>query len=158
MTQLFFQTGGTFAAWSSGAARYFTDHKSGRRRLSVAVNCRLGNLEVTDVALCDTGADWSVVGGDTAELLEEYLGPPIRSVPMETRFGHFVGDLRNLEIRLLADPGMGADVKVESTVLVIKEWPETTVLGFHGFLEKLRFALDPGVAPDQEIVYFGAVS
>ena len=157
MAQLFFQTGGGFTAWSSGAARYFTDHNSGSRRLSVAVNCRLGNLEVTDIALCDTGAEWSVVGGDTAELLEEYFGPPIRSVPMDTRFGRLVGDLRNLDIHLLADPDMGAGVKVESTVLVIKEWPGPTVLGFHGFLEKLRFALDPGVAPDQEIIYFGAV-
>ena len=117
----------------------------------------MGNLEVTDVALCDTGADWSVVGGDTAELLEEYLGPQNELISMNTRFGLLEGYLRNLEIHLLADPGMGADVKVESTVLVIKEWPGPTVLGFHGFLEKLRFALDPGVAPDQEIIYFGAV-
>lgn len=157
MAQLFLQTGGAFAAWSNGAARYFTDHNAGRRMLSVAVNCRLGNLEATDIALCDTGADWSVVGGDTAELLEEYLGPPIRSVLMETRFGRLVGDLRNLDIHLLADPDMGTDVRVESTVLVIKEWPGPTVLGFHGFLEKLRFALDPGVAADQEIIYFGTV-
>lgn len=117
----------------------------------------MGNLEATDIALCDTGAEWSVVGGDTAGLLEEYFGPPIRSVSMHTRFGTFPGELRKLDIHLLADPDMGADVRVESTVLVIKAWPGPTVLGFHGFLEKLRFALDPGVAPDREIVYFGAV-
>ena len=157
MANLFLQTGGHSTAWSSGAARYFTDHNSGNRTLSVAVICRLGNLEVKDIALCDTGADWSVISGETAELLEEYLGPPIRSVPMTTRFGRLEGDLRNLDIHLLADPDMGTDVRVESTVLVIKEWPGPTVLGFHGFLEKLRFALDPGVAPDQEIIYFGTV-
>jgi hypothetical protein len=59
-----------------------------------------------------------------------------------------------LDIHLLADLG-GTDIKVESTVLVTGDWSGPTVLGFHGFLEKLRFALDPGVAEGEEIIYFG---
>jgi len=157
MAQLFFQTGRDFVAWSSGAARYITGHNSGSGKLVVAVNCRLGNLEATDIALCDTGAEWSVIGGDTAGLLEEYFGPPTGSLSMLTRHGTYEGKLRNLDVHLLADPDMGTDVRVASTVLVIQEWPGPTVLGYRGFLERLRFALDPGVAPDQEIIYFGTV-
>ncbi len=76
---------------------------------------------------------------------------------MDTRFGILDGELRRLKIHLLADPGLGYDLTIESTVLIAKDWvrPPLMVLGFHGFMDRLRFAIDPGIEPNNEIIYFG---
>jgi hypothetical protein len=44
---------------------------------------------------------------------------------------------------------------MESTVFVSEDWPGPIVLGFRGFLEKLRIALDPGVRHSEQLFYFG---
>jgi hypothetical protein len=42
-----------------------------------------------------------------------------------------------------------------SSVFVAKEWEGPIVLGYRGFLERIRFALDPGVVPGEQMFYFG---
>jgi hypothetical protein len=68
----------------------------------------------------DTGAEWSVVGGEISEILE--CGSPIASVIMSTRHGRLSGHLHRINISLLADPGCGFDLDVESTVAILSEW------------------------------------
>jgi hypothetical protein len=67
------------------------------------------------------------------------------------------GHLHRMPISLLAEQGQGTDLQVDSTVMVTPEWTGPTVLGFRGFLERLRFALDPGMQQGSEIIYFGPV-
>lgn len=61
MGHLFRQSGDAFTTWSNGFSSYLTDYKQGPCNLLVAIECRLGNLEETDIALLDTGAEWSVI-------------------------------------------------------------------------------------------------
>ena len=76
---------------------------------------------------------------------------------MSTRFGVLKGDLVRLAVTLLADPDCGVDLTVDATVAVIPDWPGPIILGYQGFLERLRFALDPGNTLDGELFFFGEV-
>jgi len=141
--------------WSSGCSLFLVSSKVGHWRLPIAVKCRIGNLEETELALLDTGAEWSVIGGETAKILEDELNFPTESFTMSTRLGRISGSLYRIIIRLLAEENFGYDLTVESSVFVSREWEGPIVLGYRGFLERIRFALDPGVAPGEQIFYFG---
>ncbi|RLC10701.1 MAG: hypothetical protein DRI57_20015 [Deltaproteobacteria bacterium] len=65
------------------------------------------------------------------------------------------GELHRVSITLLADPGQGDELTIESTTFVSEEWEGPVVLGYRGFLERMRFALDPGIIPGEQIFYFG---
>jgi hypothetical protein len=43
------------------------------------------------------------------------------------------------------------------SVFVSKEWEGPIIPGYRGFLERIRFALDPGVVPGEQVFYFGLV-
>jgi hypothetical protein len=103
----------------------------------------------------DTGAEWSVIGGETAKILEGELELPTESFTMSTRLGRIFGSLYRINISLLAEEYHGYDLTVESTIFVSKDWDGPIVLGYRGFLERIRFALDPGVIPAEQRFYFG---
>ncbi|MCP4627568.1 MAG: hypothetical protein GY850_29240 [bacterium] len=65
------------------------------------------------------------------------------------------GSLHHVNITLLAEKNSGDDLTIESTAFVSEEWEGPTVLGYRGFLERIRFALDPGLIPGEQIFYFG---
>jgi len=48
-------------------------------------------------------------------------------------------------------------ITVESSVFVSKELEGPIILGYRGFLERIRFALDPGAVPGEQVFYFGLV-
>ncbi len=155
MEQLFKRTERNKRAWSTGSAFFWISHKIGIWPATVAVRCQTERLE-SEIALLDTGAEWSVIGGETAILLEKQLGSPIESTRMSTRLGLIDGFLHHVNITLLAGENSGDNLTVESTVFVSEEWEGPLVLGYRGFLEKIRFALDPGVVPGEQIFYFGS--
>ncbi len=155
MTQLFKKTNNRSILWSSGCSFYLVGSKVGHWRLPIAVKCRVGNLEETDLALLDTGAEWSVIGSETAEILEDELDLPTESFTMSTRLGRISGSLYRINISLLSEDNPDYDLTVESSVFVSKEWDGPIVLGYRGFLERIRFALDPGVVPGEQRFYFG---
>jgi len=155
MRQLIRQANLSNELWSSGYASFFVGQKSGPWRLPLAVRCRIGNLDLNYLALLDTGAEWSVIGGETAMILENELGLPTESFFMSTRLGKIIGALHRVNITLLAENNCGHDLTIESSVFVSEEWDGPVVLGFRGFLERIRFALDPGTAHDEQLFYFG---
>lgn len=155
MGQLFKQDNEHNLLWSSGCSLYFVSSKVGQWRLPIAVKCRVGSLEETDLALLDTGAEWSVIGGETAKILEDELDLPTVSFTMSTRLGRISGSLYRINITLIAEKNLDSDLTVESSVFVSKEWEGPIVLGYRGFLERIRFALDPGVVPGEQMFYFG---
>lgn len=64
--------------------------------------------------------------------------------PLHTRFGRIFGSLERLTIRLPADEGEAVDV--DATVFASEDWQGERMLnflGYTGFLERLRFAVDP---------------
>lgn len=155
MKQLFRHTGPHYERWSSGCAPFFVGWKSGPWRLPLAVRCRLGASVFHYLALLDTGAEWSVISEDTAAIIPEGLGAPTETFSMSTRLGKISGALHRVEINLVAESGCGRDLSVESSVFVSEQWDGPIVLGYRGFLERIRFAFDPGVVPDDQFFYFG---
>jgi hypothetical protein len=107
----------------------------------VGVRCRLVDLGLETQALLDTGAEWSVVGGDMADALSLTGGAPMT---MSTRFGKISGELHKIRFELLAEKG--DSLEVQATAFVAAGFPRDLVIGFRGFLESLRFALSPAVA------------
>ena len=76
---------------------------------------------------------------------------------ISTRLGRIPGSLYRINITLIAEENRDYDLTVESSVFVSKEWRGPIVLGYRGFLERIRFALDPGVVPGEQMFYFGLV-
>jgi hypothetical protein len=153
--QLFLHKDGETTTWSTGSAHFASDYIWNSQQLPVAVRCRLGSSEEDDFALLDTGAAWCIIDDETAELLQDDLGPHGETITVKSRLGDYSGPLCQLKFCLRADPAMGTDLVAEGTFAVLHNWPGPTVLGFHGCLERVRLALDPGTRPGEEIVYFG---
>ncbi len=123
-------------------------------RLIVGVKCQIAALEYYEKALLDTACYWSVLSSGLADDLTDTIGPASESISMDTRHGKFSGGLHRIPIRLVADDGDHLDV--EATVAILTGWDGPTVLGFHGFIERIRFAFDPGYeAGEDPLVFFG---
>lgn len=141
---------GTFERWSNGAAQYAVDHQpaSSAAPLVLAVRCRLAGVKSDDLALLDTGAAWSIIGG---EMVDDVIGEASdlgESIWMSSRLGRCAGRLYRMSITLVADEG--EDLLVDGTVLLARDWEGPIVLGYHGFLQRVRIALDPGIANSEE--------
>jgi len=138
--------------WSIGSAEFFVEPEDRRGKIIVGVHCRIDDFEESDIALLDTGAQWSIAGGEVAQEFEDYP-IEVRDVTLKSRYGDITGNLVISRITLLADDG--SDLSMESTIFISKDWPGPIVLGFRGFLEKLRIALDPGIRDGEQVFYFG---
>jgi hypothetical protein len=139
--------------WCIGSARFDVSINGNGGRLIVAARCRLGTLET--VALLDTGAEWSIFGGELAEDLEQAAEDEGRDVVMHTRLGRVGSRLYRLGVVLLADDG--EDLHTSASVLLSRGWEGPPVLGYRGFLERIRFAIDPGGGnSDEQWLFFGS--
>lgn len=127
MKQLLIQTNGNNLPWSIGYAPFLVGQQIGQNKLVVSVKCRIGSLPSPYFALLDTGAEWSVIGGEIAKILEDELGQPLDYFDMHTRFGEISGSLFRLDISLLAEENAGYDLTVESTVFVSKDWDKVSI-------------------------------
>jgi hypothetical protein len=127
--------------WATGSARFAIDRRADTGLLVTAVECRIGAGHEKYSALLDTGAQWSVIGGDLARhMAPGAAGPTLR---MATRQGLILGTLERVSLHLLAEPGCGTDLLVDATILLAPEWQGPIVLGMRGLLERVRFELDP---------------
>jgi len=70
---------------------------------------------------------------------------------MSTRFGLIRGTLHRGPIRLHADEGEPLDV--DATVFISPDWQGPNFLGYEGFLQRIRFAVDP----ETNLFYFGRI-
>lgn len=143
-------------AWSSGCAQYDVERDGTVSKMIVSARCRLGRQRTSEWALLDTGAHWSVISGEIAASLgDDFHCVSDERVAMSTRLGVFHGRFHRLDVTLEADEG--EDLQVEASVLVLPEWPgPSVVLGYRGFLERVRFGLDPGVGVHDQWMFFGA--
>ncbi|MEO5729649.1 MAG: hypothetical protein ABI134_13625 [Byssovorax sp.] len=141
------------APWCVGLGRFQVDASVAGTTLVVGVRCRFGSLDSDHVALLDTGAHWSIVGGEMAQLLEDEAGESIEIAAMATRLGIIRGRLHRLIVTLAADEG--DDLDVPTTLLLAPSWSGPPVLGYRGFLDRVRFGLDPGNGPDDQWMFFG---
>lgn len=148
------QTGEPGAPWCIGWAQYFIDRIVSSGCLPVAIRCRFPVLENVELALLDTAATWSLIGGEVAELLKPHAEDTKCPITLDTRFGDMVGNLHLLDVELVADEG--ESLLVRAPVLLAPEWTGPFVVGYHGLLEHVRLGLDPGVGGDDQWFCFGS--
>jgi hypothetical protein len=135
----------SLSQWSHGGAYLHFLHEAGLHKLITGVGCEFIAINTKEIALLDTGAELSIVSYEIYQsfveeniLLESY---PVGKRSISTRLGNFEGDLYRVDVGLTAD--WGEPLAIEGTFLFCENWQGPTVLGFHGFLERIRFAVDP---------------
>lgn len=94
------------------------------------------------LAQLDTGSAYSMLDVEIAQVLGVLDGDGERT-EVHTRCGLIKGCLERIPLVLIAEEG--TPLEVEATFLVSRDWPAQTFLGYTGFLDRLRFALDPPV-------------
>ena len=129
------------APFSAGRATFF-DHEPAAREETAKIFVKIEpeSLGGPILAQLDTGSAWSILDRQVAEELH-VLGTEGETVRMDTRFGEIVFRLIPMRIVVLADEGDSQTVN--ASVCVSERWNGGTFLGYSGFLERLRFALDP---------------
>jgi hypothetical protein len=102
------------------------------------------------LAVLDPAAPWCILNWEVARVAGVSLeGEPLR---LRTWRGTVEGELHRLVITLLAEEGEPAPI--EATVFVSEEWTgpgHPNFLGYSGFLERIRWAVDPAT----NLFYFG---
>lgn len=131
------------APWADGSSRIGFDRESGASVLTMAIECRVEGLAGKQVALLDTGAQWSILGGGLAETLLAARKPSGETLRLSSRLGVVSGTLERVRISLLSELGCGSDLDVDATVLLAPVWTGPVVLGTRGLLERVRFEIDP---------------
>jgi predicted aspartyl protease len=130
--------------WNGGSNVIYPFHEyAPGETLIVGVECtfpQLGKVVEIEIALLDTGAQYSVVGKEIYAALSQILQPTGESVKMSTRRGSIQGMLERIEISLMAD--FGESLNLETIFFISEEWTGPTVLGF-STLSQMRMALDP---------------
>ncbi|RKZ45033.1 MAG: hypothetical protein DRQ41_01265 [Gammaproteobacteria bacterium] len=144
MRHLYYSFNDTIYQWSTGAAYLHLLYDLGPYRLITGVECEFPEIKEKQIALLDTGAELSVAGNEIYQVFSEkdiFLGTPVGTRKIHTRFGHFEGTLYRVDVSLKAD--WGEPLTIEGTFLFCEDWKGPTVLGFYGFLERIRFAIEP---------------
>ena len=99
-------------------------------------------------ALLDTGTPYCVFNIAVVETLGLSLDEGEKIV-LRTAYGPFEGTVQRMTIRLIAEHG--ESLNIDASVFVTADWHLGNFLGYTGFLERFRFAVDPGT----NTFYFG---
>ncbi len=135
--------------FSGQAAYHEAEEPSGTARQDfIFIQLRIpvidGSLEF--LAMVDTAAPWCIWKSALALQAKESLERTESGVTLSTRVGTLAGDLYRGTIVVLAEEGQ--DLEIEATVFVpyvpYEEWHGPNIVGYPGFLQRLRFAFDPG--------------
>jgi hypothetical protein len=132
------------AQWSTGGAYLQFLYEVGPHKLITGVECEFLAIQTKQMALLDTGSELSLVDSTVYQWFfhkQVGLGKPVGTTNIHTRLGTFAGNLYRVEVGLTAH--WGESLMVEGTFLFCEQWNGPTVLGLQGFLERIRFAIDP---------------
>ena len=125
--------------FTTGMSSYL-DADPGQRSETSRIHVKVEFDGVTVLALLDTGASWSVLNAELAQALGLFERDG-ESAKISSRAGTIDGKLVRAATTLVADEG--ESIEIDSTVFVSSDWPEGNFIGYSGFLEKIRFAIDP---------------
>ena len=101
--------------------------------------------------MVDTAAPWCILEPDLGRAAERSLECLSEIATIDSRLGRFRGRLYRGTTTILAEAGEALDV--DTTFFLSPEWPGGNFVGYQGFLERFRFAIDPGLSR----FYFGAL-
>jgi hypothetical protein len=128
-------------SFTTGRAK-FRDQAPGAQELTakIFVKVEFPGLEGDWLAQLDSGSAYSMLDVEVAQALGLLNGDG-EPASIGTRLGIIEGRLERIPLVLVADEGVSLDM--EATFLVSQGWSGKTFLGYTGFLDKLRIALDP---------------
>jgi hypothetical protein len=122
----------------------------------IVIPVRFGTSEAPTLAIVDTGGLWCILDPREAELvgLDPAHGDQFRNFII--RGARYDGYIYRIAISIDADEGK--HLTAEGTIFVPRlyddeEWVLPNFLGLRGFLERIRFAVDPVT----NSFYFGAI-
>ncbi len=92
------------------------------------------------LAQLDTGAAYSVLDREVAEASQLFQADG-DVVKMRTNAGEISGSLVKVPVRLIAESGESIDL--EGTFFVSEDWSAGNFIGYSGFLDSIRSAIDP---------------
>lgn len=149
--QILYSTGAEF---SLGSCEYTSRPATGGEQLTrLFIPIEIENVR-TD-AVVDTGGAYLILNPELAAELEidsnDALGVEKINIRGEVRSG----SLHRLQVVFAASEGVGLPVEVTVFVPALfpgESWALPSFVGWHGCLERLRFAL----APAEERFYFGS--
>lgn len=110
----------------------------------------LPKLEQIFFAKIDPATPWVVLNSE----INEQLGLHTKSTDttLQTAVGKMRGCLERYPVTLIAEKGEA--LQIDATLFICNEWTRGNFLGYSGFLERIRFAVDPH---DRKF-YFGRIS
>ncbi len=98
-------------------------------------------------AIVDTGGPWCILDPEIAEVVSPDSGLDFQlPQPLKIRGMDYHGMLRRMRITLAADVGDGLEAEAPVFIPILTEgqiWPFPNFLGLSGFLDCIRFAIDP---------------
>jgi hypothetical protein len=108
------------------------------------------------IAHIDTGAPWSVLGGQLIYDLEDALTPLDQRVCLQTAHGLIEGELHRINMTLMGE-GASNNLDLSIRVIVANTWTgPPLMLGMRGCLDSFRWAFDAGFhAEDTPRLFFG---
>lgn len=133
-------------AFATGVAR-FRDHpklpepRRGKPEPRIYLEVLPETVATSVLALVDTAAPWCIFTPAIGEEIREHLEVMDEGVVLHTRLGPFQGDLYRGMVTLIADEG--EPLEVNGLIFLSPDWPGGNFLGYQGFLQKIRFAVDP---------------
>lgn len=150
---LFFDDGRSFATGKMIYEYRPTPQHTASNRLYLSVE--INNLSL--LAVVDTGAPYVIVQPTYAGLLQLDPSEALEEIKLKIRGTIFKGHIHRVLVDLPASEG--ESMSLEATMFVPETDEETwgnlpSFLGMMGFLERIRFAIDPF----EDSFYFGTLS
>lgn len=103
------------------------------------------------LAMVDTGAPWCIFEPEIGETIRERLDVIQENALLHTRLGRFQGTLGHGHLRVVAEEGESLDIAV--LMFLSPDWPGGNFVGYEGFLDRIRFAVDP----QRNLFYFSSL-
>jgi hypothetical protein len=139
--------------FTTGRTAYAESHGSQEQSSKIWIAVRAVQLrDVPFTAQLDTGAAWSMLAAELAEELGLFEAERLGTVRISTRAGSIEGHL--VRTGLVLEAQAGASLEVDATVWASRKWAGPNFIGYSGFLERLRFAVDPSAGRNH--FHFGA--
>jgi hypothetical protein len=91
--------------------------------------------------MVDTAAPWCIFEPRIGKSIEDGLEVLEEGVFLQTRLGLYRGDLYRGSVRVIESEG--APLDVQALIFLCPDWPGGNFLGYIGFLDRIRFAVDP---------------
>jgi len=128
--------------FTSGVATYYeTDPSLGSDQTSVHIQISVnGTEQIVTSARVDPATPWVILNAELNDLLGLRANRN-NDIELHTLAGVKRGSLERFPITVSAENGL--PLEIEATLFVCNDWARGNFLGYSGFLQRFRFAIDP---------------